>query len=352
MMTGGRVKYAIKYAVSHILYGLGILQLWQRIALNRRAVVLMYHRVLTSDEKQESASHPAIIVKRETFAAHMSLVSRRFKVLTLDHFAERMERRRPFENSSCLITFDDGWKDNYTHALPILKKHGLPAVVFLPVNYIGQKRLFWQEALVRALHLAVMTARKDPGRASRLREIVTPLFLGDIIDIQDHDPRQRIIACISDKRKGFTPSSVQEALGRLRKELGIEQDDASCVDGFLTWDEIEIMLREGIQFGGHGAEHYLLSQLTEKEAREDIERCKALMASRLNQEPCSFTYPRGYWSPEVVELVKKAGYRLAFVAKGGSVRCEDDPYTLRRINICEEGTESMPMFLARIVGLF
>lgn len=352
MTVGERLKFAIKFLVSHILYGLGLLQLWQRIALNRRAVVLMYHRVLTPSERRESASHPAIIVEQETFALHMSLVKRRFKVLTLDQFTEKMERRIPFENSSCLITFDDGWKDNYTHALPILKKYKLPAVVFLPVNYIGQKRLFWQESLVQVLHLAVMVGRQDSGKSSRLREIVAPLGLGEVLDIQGDNPRPWIIASISQKRKRFTPASVEEVVRMLKKELDVEQGNASAIDGFLTWDEIRAMSREGIQFGGHGAEHHLLSHLTVDEARDEVEGAKAMIASQLKEVPCSFSYPRGYWTPQVVELVKKAGYRLAFLAKGGPVRCEDDLYTLQRINIFEEGTQSRPMFLARLVGLF
>jgi len=312
----------------------------------------MYHRVLPPKERQESASHPAIIVERETFDLQMSLVRRRFNVLTLDQFMGRMEGRIPFDNSSCLITFDDGWQDNYSHALPILKKYKLPAVVFLPVNYISQKRLFWQESLVHALHLAVMTARQDPGKTSRLREIIEPLYLGDVLNIQEEDPRGCIIAAISQQRKRFTPSSVERAVCMLKNELSVEQGEASSVDGFLSWEEIDIMSREGIQFGGHGAEHHLLSHLTVDEARVEVEQSKAVIARHLKEEPCSFSYPRGYWTPQVVELVKQAGYRLAFLAKGGSVRCEDDLYALQRINIYEEGTETAPMFLARVVGLF
>ena len=202
MTFGGHLKYTIKVVVSHLLYGIGFLQLWQYFALKRRAVVLMYHRVLTPAEIRSSGSHPSIMVECETFAKQMDLVRRRFKVLTIEEFARRMERKIPFDNSSCLITFDDGWKDNYTYALPILKANDIPAVVFLPVNYIGERRHFWHEALVQLFVLAVRTVRKDPARAKRLCAVVAQTGCQEIFDVQDEDPRPHIIAVLSNNRIG------------------------------------------------------------------------------------------------------------------------------------------------------
>lgn len=352
MTLGGRLKYTIKVVVSHLLYGMGLLQLWQAVALKRRAVVLMYHRVLTPAEMRSSGSHPSIMVECETFAKQMELVKRRFKVLSIEEFTRRIEHKIPFDNSSCLITFDDGWKDNYTHALPILKANGIPAVVFLPVNYIGERRHFWHEALVQLFVLAVRTARKDPARAERLREAVAQTGCEAIFDVPDEDPRSPIIAVISNNRKELLPSAIDAVLSGLSRELGVDDGDLEGIDRFMDWDEVRAMAQAGIEFGGHGAEHRLLSHMPIEEAREDIQRSKEVIDRQVKVATPTFSYPRGYWTPQVAELVKASGFRLAFLAKGGSVGCQDDPYTLRRINIGQAGTESMPMFLARVVGLF
>lgn len=352
MTFGERVKYAIKVVVSHVLYASGLLQLWQFIALRRRAVILMYHRVLTHQEMQSSGSHPSIMVERETFAKQMAFVKRRFNVLSLEEFTRRMERKIPFDNSSCLITFDDGWKDNFTHALPTLKIHKLPAVVFLPVNFIGERRHFWHEALVHLFVLAVKTSRADPARAERLREIVARTGCGEIFDLPDEALHSKIIDVISKYRKGLLPSVVDAALSRLSSELQVVDGDLNGTDRFLDWEQVDRMAQEGIEFGGHGAEHRLLSHLSMDEAREDIQRSRDVIDRRIKVTTPTFSYPRGYWTSQVVELVKASGFRLAFLAKGGSVSCHDDPYTLRRINIGQAGTENMPMFLARVVGLF
>ncbi|MGA6826489.1 polysaccharide deacetylase family protein [Nitrospira sp. NS4] len=346
------MKHAIKYAVSHMLYAVGLLQLWQFVVLRRRAVILMYHRVLTPEQMCRSGSHPAIMVDCETFAEQMAVVKRRFKVLSIEEFADRMERKSPFESSSCLITFDDGWQDNFTNALPVLRRYELPALVFLPVNFIGRNRLFWQEALVHLLVLAVRTVRREPAREVRIREALDPIGLAEVLDLNDSDPRSRIIETISRNRAGLTPSLVDTALANLRSEFGVENGDVEGTDSFMNWEQIAEMSRHGIAFGGHGSEHRLLSEMPIEEAREDIRMSKEVFDVRCKGMFPTFSYPRGYWTPQVAESVRAAGFRLAFLAKGGSVSCEDDPFTIRRVNICQAATESMPMFLARVVGLF
>ena len=128
------LKRLTKVTLAHLLYYSGALLLWKAIVMRNRAVVLMYHRVLTNEERRQSGSHPALVVERETFARQMALLKRRFSVLSVDELADRLEKKVPLPNSSVIITFDDGWRDNFTNALPILRYHTLPALVFLPVN--------------------------------------------------------------------------------------------------------------------------------------------------------------------------------------------------------------------------
>lgn len=349
---GGKVKQAVKYAMAHVLYSLGLLQLWQRVVLRQKAVILMYHRVLTVDEMRRSGSHPAMIVESQTFAKQMAVIRKRFNVLSIEDFAARMEQKIPFEDSSCLITFDDGWRDNFTNALPILRKYEIPAVVFLPVNFIGENRLFWQESLVQLLVLAVQAARKNPASKSRLSQVLNPIGLESILDIEHADPRSKVIERISRNRAGWLPSLIDSTISGLRRELGVEKRDGQETDGFLSWDQVTELTRENVVFGGHGAEHQLLSEMPIDAAREDIRLSKAVIDLRCKAPVPTFSYPRGYRNPQVVELVKAEGFRLGFIANGGRVSSVDDPFTLRRINIFQDATASTPMFLARILGLF
>ena len=140
MTPSSRLKYSIKWTLAQAMYRLGLLHLWKWMRLRNRAVVLTYHRVLQKDDAAATWSHPAIIVRRTTFEKHMATLRRTFRVLSLAEFETALRDGSGFDAPSCLITFDDGWRDTYTEAWPVLKQFGLSAVVFLPVRYIGSRR--------------------------------------------------------------------------------------------------------------------------------------------------------------------------------------------------------------------
>ncbi|HEY7497055.1 MAG TPA: polysaccharide deacetylase family protein [Vicinamibacterales bacterium] len=350
MTSRQRVNYAIKVVVSHALYYLGLLQLWQRIVMRRKAVILMYHRVLTPEELARTGSHPALVVSRETFARQMALLKRRFSVLTVNEFASRLERKVPFENSSCLITFDDGWQDNVDNALPILERHNLPALVFLPANYVGSRRLFWQEALTHLLRRVVAEVRSNPARRGAFARILEPAGLEHLLELADADPRTAIIDAIASQKR-LTRSSIEDLQQALARELKVSLDDLSDVDGFIGWTDVERMAVGGISFGGHGVDHLLLTQVSDDDVRREVRGSKQMMQDKFAQTVPTFSYPNGYWTPPIAREVEDAGYRLAFTTKRGFVSCSDEPFTVRRLNIHEAVTNTTPMFLARVVGL-
>ena len=343
-------SYAVRVAVVHALYYLGLLHVWQRLAMRQRAVVLMYHRVLTPDERRASASHPAIVVDRETFARQMAILKRRFVVLSVDEFASHLEHGRPFPDSSCVITFDDGWHDSFTNAFPILVAEGLPAVVFLPVNYIGTDRVFWQEALTHVLTRAVLDARSEPRRRERLQQLLSGTALDSLLDVAAPDPQPAIIAAIG-AQKRFARADVEARVAALANELGLRLGDLARTDGFINWDQVRQMSEAGIAFGGHGADHLLLTQVSRDQAQQEIGESLRVLGERVGEDVAAFSYPNGYRNTEVTECVRRSGYRLAFTTRGGFVRAGDDCFSIARFNIHEGVTDTTPTFLARVLGL-
>lgn len=337
--------------VSHVLYYLGLLRLWQRVILRRRAVVLMYHRVLTAEERRVSGSHPALVVERDTFAMQMTVLKRWFTVLSLEEFADRVEEKREFPDSACVITFDDGWRDNFTNALPILSRLQLPAVVFLPMNYIGRRRLFWQETLAHLLVKAAATVRREPSREARLRSLLQPVSLEQVLDQAEGDPYPLAIETVA-ALKGRDHSDLEDLIGHLADALDVRRDDLAGIDAFMNWEEVDTMSRQGVAFGGHGMEHWLLTHVSGEEADAEIQGAKRVLDERFVGSVPVFSYPNGYLTSELVDKVRGAGYRLAFTTRRGFVRSGDDPYTIRRLNVHEAMTDTAPMFLARVLGLF
>lgn len=351
MLDGaGGFRHAVKSAIAHGLYYSGLLGLWQTVALRHRAVVLMYHRVLEPEQAGLTGSHPGIIVTQDTFARHMAVLKRRFTVLSLDAFADHLERKIPLPHSSCVVTFDDGWKDNVVNGLPVLKRHGIPALVFLPTNFIGHRRVFWREALTHVLVAAIMASRTDSARRARFADLLGPLDLGSVLDIEDEDPRAVVIDFLGRQRLLAAPAEA--LIAALTDVLGRRVEDMATPDTFMDWADVDAMERSGTAFGGHGVEHRPLALATLEEARDEIQGSKAVVSARFPGTVPTFSYPNGSLNHDVVNLVRAAGYRFAFTTEPGAVRCTDDPLRLRRVNIHEDMTSSTPMFLARLVGLF
>jgi peptidoglycan/xylan/chitin deacetylase (PgdA/CDA1 family) len=345
------LSYAVKRAVARTLYTLGLLQLRQAMVLRNRAVVLMYHRVLTPEERRRAGSHPALVVERDTFARQMALLKKRFVVLSVAQFAEYVEQRRPLPSSSCVVTFDDGWRDNYDNALPILARLGMPSLIFLPMNFIGRRRVFWQEALVQLLGRAVVRLRREPQQRAAVAALLAPAGLAGLLDDPSPDPKAAIIAAVS-AQKSLTRETIEQLVADLAARLGVDTEELASTDGFIDWSQVETMARQGVTFGGHGIDHLLLTQVSDAQADAEIEGSRRALDAQLREPTPTFSYPNGYWTPRVAAKVKSMGYRLAFIAQGGPVTCDDDPWTLRRVNIHESVTNTDALFLARLVGLF
>jgi peptidoglycan/xylan/chitin deacetylase (PgdA/CDA1 family) len=346
-----RVSYAIKLLLASALHYAGVLHLIRRITLRKKAVVLMYHRVLTPEQRRRTASQPGLVVEDTTFARQVEVLKRHFTVITLDQFEDRLLNNRPFDDASCLITFDDGWIDNYENALPVLRAKGVPAVVFLAVNFIGHRRLFTREALTHLVTMAIGHCRTHPDRAPVLRRLLEPLRLERALDIADPVPLQQVKVIIESHKYANGPE-YESLVCALVRELGVSEAELSDLDTFIDWAQVDAMRRSRVVFGGHGADHRVLTQVSPEVVHSEVQTSFTTIKARLGTTARSFAYPGGGWNATVAAEVRQAGYQLAFTIEPGFVSAGDDRFCLRRINIHEGMTRSTPMFMARLSGLF
>ena len=345
-----RVGYAVKALLAHTLYSLGVLDLWRSRALRQRAVVLMYHRVLSAEARAATASHPGYLLSDATFARQMAYLKRCFTVLSERQFVQHLDEGRPFPDSSCLITFDDGWHDNLTHALPVLRRHDLPATIYLPVNFVGSRRLFWREGLTHGLVAAVQRVRSG-AEPERLRAVLRAHGFEEVLAVTDNDPRRAVVEIVAQQaRRGRQDDGA--LLDALQNILHVDIEALPTPDTFLSWAEVADMAAAGVSFGAHGVEHRLLGALPHAEAEHEVRESKRVVADHVDGPVLGISYPNGSVTPAVRAMVAAAGYRVAYTTEPGTVAAGDDRFMIKRVNVHEDMTGSTPMFLARIVGLF
>ena len=184
----------------------------------------------------------------------MAFVARAYVVLTVEELVERM-RRRAVPRNALAITFDDGYRDNLTHAAPILARLGLPATVFLVTGAIASGEPLWFDRLAAAFKQAVTPAWRAPW--------------GESLPLET--PAQRLAAL------GATLGRFKRLLNEERRR-SVEQvlltlgtgDERPLKSLMLTWDDVQALMGLGIAIGAHTVSHPILSQLTPEEARAEV----------------------------------------------------------------------------------
>ncbi|MDY6945279.1 MAG: polysaccharide deacetylase family protein [Pseudomonadota bacterium] len=336
------MKSTVRRLIASVLYYSGALWLLAGRSLRGRIVVLMYHRVLPDHVDSHSAR--AIVVSDATFNRQLRFLRRFFNPLSLEQFNEVLHRRRELPRNACLVTFDDGWFDNHAYALPLLRKHRVPAVIFAATGYVGTEHCFWQERLARA----VFRLRKEARAESFLRELGGE-HLAKVDDASARDAVRTLVTEIKSRPAAEIASLTARAFDLLR-ECSLPTDHGD--DRFLTWPEAaELAHSDVVQIGSHAQSHTPLPRLAPGELQKELNESRDELTRRLQTPIESFAYPNGDYSAESVASVRQAGYALAFTTDSGYAQPGIDPLRIPRVNIHEGGTATSAEFLCRILRL-
>lgn len=333
----------IKHLLAETLYRSGALYLYRRWRFRDAGVVLTYHRVMPVEIRGRSASAAGICVTPETFERHLALVKRWFAPLALGEFDRWLAGDRN-DRFPCLITFDDGWADNAEHAAPALEAAGVSACIFLPIDYIGTDRLFWQERLGRRLDEAVPAASGNPAIASYLAE----RGLSELARLEGEARRAAIAEHVRSLKA--RPGAWREELSELASLLGTPESPGP--DRYMDWPTVRALPRRGIAIGSHGCSHTPMPFLDDDDLERELQDSRGRLESECGTPVTSIAYPNGDFDDRVASAAKRAGYALGFTTQSGWNRRGDSPLTLKRINIHEDATATPALFLCRLLGLF
>jgi peptidoglycan/xylan/chitin deacetylase (PgdA/CDA1 family) len=235
-------------------------------------VVFTFHRVLPGDAPV-SGPMANLAVRQADFRAFLLETAARAVPLSLD--GALLDGAAPADQPWFAVTFDDGWRDNFLHAFPVLRELGIPATVFLATGAIEQRDPFWWQGL------------DELGEDVEAAKTLSPT------------ERARV---------------VEAAFSKVGKQRF--QDD------FLTWDDIAEMEASGlIRFGAHSHGHGILPQLDAAEAEADLAENLALLRSKLSR-PASrfFSWPDGQADTRLVPALRAAGFAGAVTTRPGCVR--------------------------------
>ena len=278
-----------------------------------QVAILMYHRIGPKKDKWYAVEP----LGTEKFEKQMEYFCRNYEILTLDGLAQYIEQDKALPKKAVAITFDDGYKDNYLYAYPILTKHRMPATIFLTTGHIGTGELFWFDKVGYAIHHANTDQLElDELGAYALQSEFDKACARIRI-------AERLNKLPEEKKNLLTQKLLNLCQANIPANLGQEH--------ILSWDEVREMHNKGISFGAHSVTHPILTNLPLQQARTEIMQSKKDIEEKLGQAVTTFAYPYGNYNAKIIALLREIGFTCAVTTEAKLISPSANPYKLGRI---------------------
>lgn len=275
--------------------------------------VFLYHRI-NNDGDPYLPSLPV-----EEFRRQMEFIARNFHVVTLDDIvAGRTANGK--SKYSVAITFDDGYRDNFTSAFPILKEFGIPATVYLATGYVGTSRVPWYDEVCLAFKLSVRS-RLELDRSDAPRG-----------PIESQAQRLALLDRVLDWLRKLEDDDRGRAIPELLRGLGVPAS-LTLPNYMLSWDEIRQMKAHNIEFGAHTVNHPVLTRTSAAQMRDEISASRKTIEQKLKAEVRHFAYPFGrneHYTSEARLWIEQCGFKTAVTTEFGFNAPGDDLFALKR----------------------
>jgi peptidoglycan/xylan/chitin deacetylase (PgdA/CDA1 family) len=287
-----------------------------------RVLILSYHRVVGNLRLESERALPTLNIARDTFRKHLEVLCETHEVVRLDDVLEVLSGKRGTRRDLAVITFDDGYRDVYDYAFPVLREMKLPAVAYVPSAFVGTQKRLAHDRLWSVLK-TMERRRLGPmavGVGGAYEGLLVRAFDGAATA---NKVLERLIA--------DNPTPVLYGLVEvLEDRLRIDRTEAPRGQLPMSWEMLREMAACGIETGAHTAEHTVLTNQTLDEARREIAACKSSLVKGTGRPVRHFAYCNGWYSAGVAQALRAEGFVSAVTTEDMPNMPGVDPYALKR----------------------
>lgn len=306
--------------------------------------IITYHCLLPYKNRDKLTHVDRKQISIEKFEEHLKIITRYGSPISL----QEAVTKKTLPPHAVVVTFDDGYKNNFLYAFPLLKKYNVPATIFVTTGFIDQTTFIWPDRLAYIIENA-------PS------EDVDFCWGNDNLDLKLKSKTEKIksIRLVKNYLKGLSESQKLFFIDRLQNLLGVEYEWSKISPDLmpLTWEEIRVMRESGlISIGSHTVTHPILSQCTVDQQRQELKESQRRITEKLGAECNLFAYPNGRktdYNLETIRLLKELNYIAAVTVIHGYVEKDhSDNFQLHRFggDISLEALGTIVSGLSRIVG--
>ena len=319
-----------------------ILRLLARVRQEHPCIILLYHRIVNENSKylnKGAVVHHHI----KDFKREIPFFKRIFQILSMDEVVNHIKLGKGFRRPSIAITFDDGYLDNYTLAYPVLKKHGVPATIYLTTSLVGTPDRIWTDQI----GLAFLETQKGYFNFSEL-------FGDKTIAIRTKEEKEQANSRVSETLKLRPDDERRELIQKLFETLEVNESvGRNCGERMmLNWDEVQEMRKDGVTVGSHSHTHPILSRMPIQKAKDEILNSKKVLEKNVDIEVKHFSFPNGReedFSEELRDYCREIGFEsTCSVIYGANDASETNLFALKRVG----AIHPVSMMAGELVRLF
>lgn len=329
----------IKWSIAVLIYYTGLLFVLRAVRRKFQGqpnwTIITYHNIVGPNEKRRADTQPGMCVMASSFDSQMKYVSRNFKVVSVETLVAAIAGGVEIPPNSIAVTFDDGWRDNYTEAFPILKKYRIPAMIFLATDLIKSGKI------PPFLEISMLLGKDDiwPVKAVRiLRQIIDkhnltatiPRLNDEQLRLMARNPYHYMVTLMMLDYK-----HMHEIIDAMLAELRIDKAQWSDIRWMMNAEEIREMAASGIEFGSHGESHDLMVLIGLEQVTRELRQSKEYIEELLGKKINILAYPNGDYNDAIIKEVQSAGYLGAMAMYNAETADNIDRFTLRRTGFSE-----------------
>lgn len=270
-------------------------------------LVLGYHAVVEDFSAHVGRAILPNLVSLDMLERHLEWIGRRYRFIDLDELGAQMERGEPFAHPSAAVTFDDGYAGVYHHALPLLKRKGIPAAMFIVTEATGCPELQLYDKMYLLLEKVLPVIGHSEARFRRMLD-AKDVHLGA------GDGGGRLDGAFCTMRwlfSALTQNKFRRAIEALETVCRIDNGDYPEMQ-LLDWEMVQAMADSGMTIGSHTQTHALLTEESVEQVAEQTAGSMVTLKDKLKRPVAHFAYPDGRFNTAVVSAVAEAGYRFGY----------------------------------------
>src|SRR5262245_41967401 len=284
-----------------------------RWASRGQALICAYHRF--------SGRAGGAPISARAFAEQVKYLSAHYTLVPLSQLAEFM-RRRELPPNLAAITIDDGYRDAYEIAFPILREHRAPATVFVVSEFVEGTTWLWTDKPRYLMTLAEPRSFDFEIGGEKLR-----------LELNGDASRAAAAHAVNSALKPLAEETRDDAIDRLAFDLRVKPPERPPLEyGAIDWRQAREMADAGVEIGSHTLTHPILTGLSDERLREEVGRSRDRIQYALGRKVMTFCYPNGDYDSRAQREVARAGYQCAVTTEVGLNDGRNDPLALRRVH--------------------